>query len=144
MKCSFGIPDFLEEIFSLSRSIVFLYFFALITEEGFLNSSCCSLELYIQMDISFLFSFPFCFFFFFFLSAICKASSDNYLFLLHFFFLGVVLVTASCTVLRTSVHSSSGTLSDLIPRIYLSLPLYNHKGLSHIWMAWLFYPLSSI
>ena len=39
MKCSLGISNFLEEIFSLSHSIVFLYFFALITEEGFLISS---------------------------------------------------------------------------------------------------------
>ena len=36
MKCSFGISDFLEEIPSLSHSVVFLYFFALITEAGFL------------------------------------------------------------------------------------------------------------
>ena len=36
MKCSLGISSFLEEISSLSHSIVFLYFFALITEEGFL------------------------------------------------------------------------------------------------------------
>ena len=48
MKCSFGISDFLEEIPSLSHSVVFLYFFALITEEGFLISSCCSLELCIK------------------------------------------------------------------------------------------------
>ena len=33
------IPDFPEEISSLSHSVVFLYFFALITEEGFLNLS---------------------------------------------------------------------------------------------------------
>ena len=46
---------------SLSHSIVFLYFFVLITEEGFLISSCYSLELCIQMLISFLFSFAFCF-----------------------------------------------------------------------------------
>ena len=54
MKCSFGISDFLEEISSLSHSVVFLYFFALIADEGFLISSCSSLELYIQMFISFL------------------------------------------------------------------------------------------
>ena len=47
---------------SLSQSIVFLYFFALITAEGFLISSCYSLKLCIQMDISFLFSFAFCFY----------------------------------------------------------------------------------
>ena len=70
-------------------------------------------------------------------SAICKASSDNHFAFLHFFFLGMVLITASYTVSRTSVHSSSGTLSDLIPWIYLSLPLYNRKGfdLGHTWMV---------
>ena len=53
------ISNFLEEISSLSHSIVFLYFFVLITEEGFLISLCYSLELCIQMGISFLFSFAF-------------------------------------------------------------------------------------
>ena len=59
MKCSFGISDFLEEIASLSHSVVFLYFFALIAEEGFLVSPCYSLELCIQMFIFFLFSSAF-------------------------------------------------------------------------------------
>ena len=49
------VSNFLEKISSLSHSVVFLYFFALITEEGFLISPCYSLELCIQMDISFLF-----------------------------------------------------------------------------------------
>ena len=61
MKCSFCISDLLEEISSLSHSVVFLHFFALIAEEGFLISSCYSLELCIQMFISFLFSFAFYF-----------------------------------------------------------------------------------
>ena len=43
-------------------------------------------------------------------SAICKASSDNHLAFLHFFFLGMVLIIASCTMSWTSIHSSSGTL----------------------------------
>ena len=38
MKCSLGISNFLEEISSLFQSVVFLYFFAWITEEGFLTS----------------------------------------------------------------------------------------------------------
>ena len=38
MKCSFDTSGFLEEIASLSHSIVFLFFFVLITEEGFLVS----------------------------------------------------------------------------------------------------------
>ena len=54
MKCSLGISNFLEEISSLSHSIGFLYFFALIPEEGFLISPCYSLELCIKMGISFL------------------------------------------------------------------------------------------
>ena len=60
-KYFFGISHFLEEISSLSHAIVFLYFFALITEEGFLISPCYSLEVCIQMGTSFLFSFAFCF-----------------------------------------------------------------------------------
>ena len=69
-------------------------------------------------------------------SAICKASSDNHLSFLHFFFFGMVLVTMSCTMLWTSIHSSSGTLSYLIPWICSSPLLYNHKGLDlgHAWM----------
>ena len=54
MKCSLAISNFLDKISSLSHSIVFLYFFALITEEGFLNSLCYSLELCIQMGTAFL------------------------------------------------------------------------------------------
>ena len=49
----------LEEISSLSHSVVFIYSFGLIAEEGFLISSCYSLEICIQMFISFLFSFAF-------------------------------------------------------------------------------------
>ena len=106
MKCSLGISNFLEEIPSLSHSVVFLYFFALITEEGFLVSSCCSLELCIQMLVSFLFSFVSCLSSF---SAICKASSGSHFAFWHFFFLGMVLIPVSYTMSRTSVHSSSGT-----------------------------------
>ena len=50
MKCSLAISDFLEEISSLSYSIVFLYFFALIPEEGFLISPCSSLELWLSLE----------------------------------------------------------------------------------------------
>ena len=49
---------------------------------------------------------PFAFF-----SAICKASSDKHFTFLHFFLWGMVLITTSCIMLQTSVHSSSGTLS---------------------------------
>ena len=66
MKYTLGISNFLEEISSLSYSIIFLYFFALIAEEGFLISPCSSLELCIQMGISFLFASLL-------FTAICKA-----------------------------------------------------------------------
>ena len=56
-------------------------------------------------------------------SANCKASSDNHFVFLHFFFLGMVLITAFCMMLRTSIHSSSLYLLDLIPWIYLLLLL---------------------
>ena len=95
------------------RSLVFpillfsSYFFALITEEGFLFSPCYSLELCIQwiylpfsplLYTSLLFT------------AIYKASSDNHFASLHFFLMGMVFITAFCTMSWTSVHSSSGTL----------------------------------
>ena len=128
MKCSPGISNFLEEICSLSRSIVFLYFFALITEEGFLISPCYSLELGIQMLISFLFSFALASLLF---TAICKASSDNHFAFLHFFFLGMVLLPVSCTMSRISVHSSSGTLS--IRSSPLNLFLTSTVKLLRIW-----------
>ena len=160
----------LEEICSLSHSIVFLYFFTLVTYKGFLISPCYFLELCVQLGISFPFSFSFCSPLF---SAICKASSDNHFAFLHFFFLGMVLVIlkkemaahssilawrilwmeepsrlqsmgsqrgrhdwatithlviTSCTVLQTSIHSLQALcLPDLIPWIYSSPPLYNHK-----------------
>ena len=58
--------SFIKPIFAWNVplvSLIFLkpslYFFALITEEGFLLSPCYSLELCIQMGIPFLFSFAF-------------------------------------------------------------------------------------
>ena len=92
MKRSLGVSNFLEEISSLSHSVVFLYFFALVTEEGFLISPCYSSELCIQVGISFLFSIGIAKASLLF-SAICKASSDNHFAFLHFFFLGMVLMT---------------------------------------------------
>ena len=121
MKCSLGNSSFLEEISSLSHSIAFLYLFALITEEGFLISSCYSLELCIQMGISFLFSLAFAFLLF---PAICKVSSDNRFAFLHFFSLGMVLFPASFTMSQTSVHSSSGTLSTRSNPLNLFLSLH--------------------
>ena len=46
-----------------------------------------------------------------FFTALCKASSDNHFAFFLFFFLGMVLITASCTMSHTCIHSSLGTLS---------------------------------
>ena len=42
-------------------------------------------------------------------TAICNAFSDSHFAFLHFFFLRIVLIPVSCTISRTSIHSSSGT-----------------------------------
>ena len=115
MKCPLGISDFLEEFSSLSHSVVFLYFFALITEEGFLISFCYSLELCIQMGISFLFSFalaslPF--------TTICKASSDSHFAFLNFFSLGMVLIPVQCHEPPSIVHQAL-CLTDLTTSLCL-------------------------
>src|SRR5574341_1137839 len=108
MKCSLGISNFLEEISSLSHSVVFLYFFALITEEGFHISSCYSLELCIQMLIYFLFSFAFCFSSFH--SYLQGLPRQPFCFF-AFLFLGDGLDPCLLYKSRTSIHSLSGTLS---------------------------------
>ena len=43
-------------------------------------------------------------------SAICQASSDNHFAFLHYFFLWMLFITTSYTMLPSSIHSSSGTL----------------------------------
>ena len=123
LKCSLGISNFLEEISSLSHSVLFLYFFALVAEEGFLISSCYSWKFAFRWEYL---SFSPLLFTSLLSTAICKASSDSlfYAFIFH----GDGLHPWSCTKSQTSIQSSSGTLSDLLPYIYFSLPLYNHKG----------------
>ena len=139
MKCSLGIYNFLVCPIFLFSSIslhwllrkAFLFLLAILWNSVFK---------WVYLSFS---PLPFTSLFF---SPVCKASSDNHFPFLHFFFFEMVLITASCIILWTSVHSSSGTLSDLIPWIYLSLPLYNHKGFdfSHTWIVWYFPLLTSI
>ena len=141
MKCSLGISNFLEEISSLCHSVGFLYFFALIMEEGFLISSCYSLELCIQMLISFLFSFAFRVFF----SQLFVRPPQTAILPRCISFLRDGF---GCCLLHNviNLHPWSMCLSDLIPWIYLSPPLYYHKGfdLGHTWMVSWFSLLSSI
>ena len=99
LKRSIVFPIILFSSISLHCSLKkVLFCFVLI-------SPCSSLKLYIQFGIfPFLLCLPFAFLHF---SAIYKASSDNHFSFLHFFFLGVVLVAASCTMLWTTAHKSS-------------------------------------
>ena len=101
MKCSLGISNFLEEISSVSHSVVFLYFFALITEEVIL-SSCLFLSLLaILWNSAFrcLYrSFSPLLFASLLFTAICKASLNSHFAFLHFFSMGMVLIPVSCTM----------------------------------------------
>ena len=112
MDCSIGISDLLEEISSLSHSIVFLYVFALIAEKAFLSLLAVlwnSAYKWVYLSFSPLLFASLLF------TAICKASSDSHLSFLHFFVLGMFLIPVSYIMSRTSIHSSSGTLSDIVP-----------------------------
>jgi len=60
MKWYLGIFLIFFKRSCLFHSIPFLYFFALFTSEAFLISLCCSLELCIQIGLSFLFFFFLC------------------------------------------------------------------------------------
>ena len=109
---AWNIP--LVSLIFLKRSLVFLILlFSSICADhwGRLSiSPCYFLELCIQMGISVLFSFVFCFSSF---TVTCKASSDSHCAFFAFLYMGMVLIPVSCTMSQTSVHSSSGTLSDL-------------------------------
>ena len=102
--------SFLEEISSLFHSLF-----------SFISLHCslkhCSMLSYLSLlfsgtlhSVVYIFPILLCLSPFF--LAIYKMFSDNHFALLHFFFLGMVLVTASYTVLRTSVHSSLGSLTS--------------------------------
>ena len=95
-KYSFDTCNFFEEISILSFSTVFLCFFTFFIEEGLLVSLCYSPELCIQLGIPSLSSLLFTSLL---SSSIHKASSDNHFAFFHLFFFGMLLVTASCTIL---------------------------------------------
>ena len=130
MKCSPSISNFLEGISSLPYSIEFLYllhcslkkaflFLLAILFSGNLHSVGHIFPFYPLPLVSLL------------LSAICKVSSDNHYAILHFFFLGMILVTASCTMLQTSVHCSSDILSTRSnPSNLFATFTVNHKRLN--------------
>ena len=136
MECPLGISNFLEEISSLPHSIVFLYFFALITEEGFLISPCYSLALWFKWVYLSFSPLPLASFLF---TAICKAcQTTNLPFCISFSWgWSWSLPPVQCHK-PPSIVLQALFLSDLIHWIYLSCPLYNCKGfdLGHTWMVW--------
>ena len=100
----------------LKRSLVFpFHCFPL-----FLCIDCWGLFSYLSLLFfetlhldAYIFPFLLCFFISLLPTAICRASPDNHFAFLHFFSMGMVLIPVSRIMLRTSVHRSSGTLSDL-------------------------------
>ena len=102
-----------EALIFLKRSLVFpillfsSIFFALFTKKAFLSFLAIlwnSTLRWIYLSFS---PLPFTYLL---SSDVCKASFNNHFAFLHFFFLGMVLNSASYSMLWTSVHSSSGTL----------------------------------
>ena len=122
------------EICSLPHSVIFLYFFALIADEGFLISLLVFGTLHSNGSI---FPFLLCFSLLFFSRLFLRPPQTTILLFWISFFLGMVLISASGTMSWISVHSSWGTLWGLICWIYLWHLLCNHKGfdLSHTWMV---------
>ena len=126
MKYSLGISNFLEDI-----SVFPILLFSSISLHWSLKKAFLSL-------LAILWNFPFKWMYLsispmpftsLLFSAICKASSDKYFAFLYFFFLGMILILPHIQVYEPlSIVLQALCLSDLIPWIYLSLPLYNHKG----------------
>ena len=97
-----SISNFLGEISGLSHSIVFLYFFALIT--GGRLSYLSLLFFGTLHSQGYIFPFLLCLSLFFFSQLFVRPPQKHFAFL-HFFFLGMVLIPASCTISQSSVHS---------------------------------------
>ena len=134
MKCSLGISNFLKEISSLSHSIVFFCISILFSQDGFLVSPCFSLELCIQLHISFSFSFAFLY-----SSQLLVSPPQTAIlpFCISFSWgWSLSLPPVQCHK-PPSIVLPALSLSHLIPWIYFSLPLYNSKGfyLDHTWMV---------
>ena len=125
MKCSLSISNFLEEISSLFHYIVFFYLHWSL-RKAFLSLlailwNSAFICVYLSFSPLLLASLVF--------SAICKASSDNHCAFLYFFFGGRFSSPSLVQYYEPPpIVLQALCLSDLIPWIYVSLPLYNRKG----------------
>ena len=109
MRCFLGISNSFEEISCLSYSIFFFYFFALTIEKGFFFLSLLFFGT-LHSD-RYIFPFLLCLSFLFFSQLFVSLLQTTILPFCIFFPLGDGLITVSCTMLQTSVHSSSDILS---------------------------------
>ena len=126
MKRSLGISKFVEQISSLGHSLVFLYFFVLIMEEGF------SAFKWVYLSIS---PLPLACLL---VSAIVRHPQTTILpFCLSFSWgRSWSLPPVQCHE-PPSIVLQVLCLSQIMPWIYLSLPLYNDKAfdLDHSWIV---------
>ena len=101
----------------LKRSLIFpILFFSFISLQWSLKKAFLSLLAIWNSAFTWVYlSFSPLFFASLIFITICKPFSDSHFAFLHFFLLGMVLITASCPMSQTSVQISSGTLSDLVP-----------------------------
>ena len=144
---AWNIP--LVSLIFLKRSLVFpILLFSSISLHWWPKNTFLSLLLFFGTLHSDAYIFPFvlCFLFLFFSQLFVRPPQTA---ILHFCISFSSEWSWSLPLIQChepSVHSSSGTLSGLIPWIYLSLSLYNRKGfyLDHTWMVQCFLLLSSI
>jgi len=98
----------------LKRSLVFpiLLFSSILCNDPWGRLSYLSLLFFGTLHPDeYIFPFLLCLSLLFFSQLFVRPPQTTILPFLHFFFLGMVLITDSCTISRTSIHSSSGILS---------------------------------
>ena len=106
MKCSLGISNILKKslVFPILFFLLFLCFVPL--RRLFYLSLLISRTLH---SVGYIFPFLLCCSLAFFYELICKVSSDNHFSLLHFFFLGMLLVAIS--------HTSHFSLAQMVKNL---------------------------
>ena len=149
MKCSLGISNFFEEISNLSLSTVFPLFLCI---DHWGKLSYLSLLFFGTLHSNgYIFPFLLCLLLLFLSQLFVRPPQTAILpFCISFSWgwpwsLPPIQCHKPLSIVLDTMYIS-GTLSGLIPRIYLSLPVYNHNGidLGHTWMVLWFSLLSSV
>ena len=115
MKYPLDISNFLEVIFHLSHLTLFLLFLC----TDYLGRLSNLSLLFFRTLHSEGYTFPLflCLLLLFFSQPFVRPPQTQFCLIFHFFFSGLVLITASCTMSQTFIHHSSGTLSIRSNRI---------------------------